>query len=60
MTRPGKALISLEDAPYYRITSRFVQRAYLCGVDHYSGQNRIPGESQGTQALNFLLRGHTL
>ena len=39
MTRPRKALISLEDTPYYHITSRCVRRAYLCGVDHYSGQN---------------------
>jgi REP element-mobilizing transposase RayT len=39
MTRPRKALISLADTPYYHITSRCVRRAYLCGVDHYSGQN---------------------
>jgi REP element-mobilizing transposase RayT len=39
MTRPRKALISLADTPYYHITSRCVRRAYLCGVDRYSGQN---------------------
>jgi REP element-mobilizing transposase RayT len=39
MTRPRKALISLESTPYYHITSRCVRRAYLCGIDHYSGQN---------------------
>jgi REP element-mobilizing transposase RayT len=39
MTRPRKALISLADTPYYHITSRCVRRAYLCGIDHYSGQN---------------------
>ena len=39
MTRTRNALISLEDTPYYHITSRCVRRAFLCGVDHYSGQN---------------------
>ena len=32
-------MISLEDTPYYHITSRCVRRAFLCGVDHYSGKN---------------------
>ena len=39
MTRPRTQLVSLEETPYYHCIYRCVRRAFLCGDDHYSGNN---------------------
>ena len=39
MTLARKYLISTEDTPYYHVMTRCVRRAFLCGVDKYSGNN---------------------
>jgi len=39
MPRPRSTQVSLEDTPYYHCVSRTVRRAFLCGIDDYSGQS---------------------
>ena len=39
MAQPRYTQISLEETPWYHVVSRCVRRAYLCGVDHITGQS---------------------
>jgi len=39
MTKARKNIISVTDTPYYHCMGRCVRRAYLCGVDDFSGKD---------------------
>ena len=39
MTYARKALISLQDTPYYHVVARCVRRAWLWGFDEYAGRD---------------------
>lgn len=39
MAQPRYAQVDLKETPWYHVVSRCVRRAYLCGVDHVTGQS---------------------
>ena len=54
MTLARKYLISTEDTSYYHVMTRCVRRAFLCGVDKYSGNNYEHRREMIVKRIKFL------
>ena len=54
MTRPRQAIVSLDATPYYHVVTRCVRRAFLCGVDRYTGMDYSHRRDWFVERLNLL------
>ena len=55
MTQARYSQVSLDEAPYHHCICRCVRRAFLCGKDHYSGQD-YEEKIRDTHELEYFLR----
>ena len=53
-TRPRNTQVSLADTPYYHGNARCVRRAFLCGIDHLTGENYEHRRGGIVDKLKFL------
>jgi hypothetical protein len=54
MTRSRQEQIHLDSTPFYHCYVRCVRRAFLCGTDHFSGQNFDHRKQWLVSRLRFL------
>ena len=53
MARPRSEQISIEATPYYHITTRCVRRAFLCGFDKETGEQKGTDTFSLTESNNI-------